>query len=98
MNDDQSARQAYTDWRQTQAGTRVYLWVQDAARQLKRAGHSHYSMSGLIAAARYDYALDVGPDVAGYKINNNHGAYLARELMARNDDLAGMFRTRATKS
>jgi hypothetical protein len=84
----------YATWRQTEAGRVVYHEAHLRALQLRRRGLEHYGIAAIVEAIRYDRAVEIGEDDAGYRINNNHRAYLARELMAADPRLAGFFRTR----
>ena len=64
------------------------------ARELKNCGHDHYGISGLFEALRWE-SYETGD--LGLKINNNHRAFAARDLMERYPDLKGFFRIRLKK-
>ena len=66
------------------------------ARELKKCGHDHYGISGLFEALRWETRYETGD--LGLKINNNHRAFAARDLMERYPDLKGFFRIRPQKA
>jgi hypothetical protein len=84
----------YRTWRSSTAGQAVYLDAVRRARILRRAGFAHYGIGAIVEAIRYDRAIQVRRDEAGFRINNNHRALLAREIMEVNPDLAGFFTLR----
>lgn len=88
---------AYLDWRNSDDGRAVWRAIRDRALSLRLRGWQHYGIAALFEAARYDHALAVGPDAQGFKLNNNHRAYLARDLMGYYPALAGFFETRRTR-
>jgi|TARA_R110002020_G_scaffold1635_4_gene7422 hypothetical protein len=65
------------------------------ARELKLAGHSRYSMDGLFHILRWETRSTTGD--LGLKVNNNHTAFAARDLMAQFPDLQGFFALREQK-
>ena len=65
------------------------------ARELKKHGHSRYSMDGLFHILRWETRTTTGD--LGLKINNNHTAFAARDLMSHYPDLRGFFQTRQQK-
>lgn len=84
----------YAAWRATADGGKVVGYVLDKALRLRERGWRHYGVAALVEVARYDRALEVGPDVDGLKINNSFRAYIAREVMAADDRLVGFFEVR----
>lgn len=84
----------YAAWRATADGGKVVGYVLDKALRLRERGWRHYGVAALVEVARYDRALEVGPDAEGLKINNSFRAYIAREVMAADDRLAGFFEVR----
>ncbi len=87
----------YATWRQSDAGRRVYHEAMLRALQLRRRGLGHYGIAAIVEAIRYDRAIEIGADDAGFKMNNNHRAFLARELMDTELVLRGFFRLRASR-
>tara|TARA_R100001163_G_C4987416_1_gene141284 strand:+ start:454 stop:786 length:333 start_codon:yes stop_codon:yes gene_type:complete len=65
------------------------------ARELKRCGYTHYSINGLFEALRWETRHSTGD--LGLKVNNNHRAFAARDLMSIYPDLDGFFRVREQK-
>lgn len=90
--------QRYQAWRASEDGRRVYAFVRDHALRMRRRGWRHYGVGALFEAARYAHDLEVGPDVHGFKLNHNWRSRLARELMDREPELAGLFETRELRS
>ena len=62
------------------------------ALELKHRGHSRYSMDGLFHIARWETGLSTGD--LNLKMNNNHCAFAARDLMEQYPQLEGFFQTR----
>lgn len=90
--DDKLARQ----WRQSrQDHPEVFARIVEIARELQRRGHTHYSIDGIFHILRWETGLTTGD--LGLKVNNNHTAPAARDVMREHPDLAGFFRTRARK-
>ena len=87
-------QQRYRMWRATPDGILIVDAVTEAALRLRRRGFRHYGIAALFEAARYTYALKVGPDAEGFKINNNWRSRLARDLMVEYDELNGFFELR----
>lgn len=90
----------YRAWRKTVAGRTVYFEAIARARALRRAGFAHYGIAAIVEAIRYDRAIAVRRDEAGFRINNNHRALLAREIMDDPGctDLVGFFALRERQS
>jgi hypothetical protein len=92
----ESIEERYVRWRRTEAGRVVYHDARLRALALRRAGLRHYGIAAIVEAIRYDRAVEVGRDEAGFKVNNNHRALLARELM-QEPGLEGFFQVRDTR-
>ena len=60
----------------------VYVALRELAFDLLAAGVYHYSIKALWEVLRYRVALKTRGD-PDYKLNNNHHAFYARELMLR---------------
>lgn len=83
----------YADWRATGDGEAVVGYVRERALRLRERGWRHFGIAALVEAARYDRALDIGPDKDGVRVNNSYRAFIARELM-EDERLAGFFEVR----
>ena len=75
----------------------MYEAVRTAAFRIRERGFRHYGIGALWEAARYAYALRVGPDADGWKINNDWRSRMARELMDAEPDLSGLFELRTLR-
>lgn len=93
-----SLQERYLDWRETPNGLAVVSAVTEAALRLRRRGFRHYGIAALFEGARYTYALRVGPDAEGFKLNNNWRSRLARDLMKEYAELEGFFELRELKA
>jgi len=91
-------QEAYEEWVKTEDGRAVAKAIRDRALELRRRGWSHYGIQALAEVARFDRSLAVGPDVAGYRVNNSHLSRLARDLMAHYSDLDGFFEVRELRA
>jgi len=89
-----SLQSRYEAWRRTPDGQKIVAAVTEAALALRRRGFTHYGIAALFEAARYTYALAVGPDADGWRLNNSWRSRLARDLMREAPELDGMFETR----
>lgn len=70
----------------------VYRALVEAARQyVKLTGHSKCSMDLLMHHARWVLTVETKVADEGWKLNDNHTAFYARLIMAREEDLAGLF-------
>ena len=70
----------YLQWQQCKArNPGLLLQLAGLARELKLSGHSRYSMDGLFHILRWETRATTGD--LGLKINNNHTAFAARDLM-----------------
>ena len=70
----------------------VYELFDKHARKLLQAGAKKIGANMIIEIIRYFEIVETTD--AKYKINNNYGAYYARQWMARNPQHKGFFRTR----
>lgn len=91
-------QERYKEWRATSDGETVVAAVTEAALRLHRRGFKHYGIAALFEAARYTYALRVGPDAEGFKLNNNWRSRLARDLMVEHPELDGFFELRELRA
>jgi len=48
----------------------------------------------LTERVRWEVMMTIAPDEMGYRVNNNHNAYIARLLIARHPGLSALMRTR----
>jgi len=62
------------------------------ARELRSMGRERYSINGLFEILRWETRHTTGDH--GLKMNNNHRAFAARDLMATYPDLEGFFQIR----
>ena len=74
----------------------VYRALVGKARELRAAGHRHYSIKGLYEALRFEYSLRTKGEPV--KLNNNYTAHYSRLIMAMEPDLKGFFSTREMPS
>jgi hypothetical protein len=74
----------------------VYLWLRRMAVNMVKAGWKHYSIKTLWEVLRWRSDIARDPKEK-WKLNNSYHAFYARELMARNPELAGFFETRERK-
>lgn len=95
---DDHVQAAYLEWRRTQDGMAVVEAIRRRAVELRRRGWRRYGIQALAEVVRFDRALSVGPDAAGYRVNNSHLSRLARDLMAEDPDLGGFFEVRELRS
>lgn len=93
-----SVQDRFEQWVESDEGQAVYENVRARALRLRERGWTHFGMKAIWEAARYDRALQVGPDAAGFKLNNNHHSRLARRLMEDEPRLRGFFETRVLKA
>jgi hypothetical protein len=73
----------FNAWRWSDNGEEVVQLITELARKLVQRGFAHYGVKGLIETARWHYLIKHGPDMEGYKVNNNYAPYIARELVTR---------------
>ncbi|GEM_PF-3202630 len=84
----------YTRWRNSPHGRAVVDAAMTRATRLRQRGFQRYGIKCILEAIRYDFALKLGADADGFKVNNNVASRLAREIMAARPELAGFFETR----
>ena len=72
----------------------VYDALVAMAREAKKAGHAVIVISTLWEVLRWNALFKTTANAAGFKLNNNLRSRYAREIMARESDLAGIFHTR----
>jgi hypothetical protein len=84
----------FEQWLTTDDGQAVYEHIRARAMRLYERGWRHFGIAALWEAARYDRALEVGPDAEGWKVNNSWRSRLARRLMEDEPRLRGFFGTR----
>jgi len=70
----------------------VYRLLVRLAREWKQATGRKIGMKAITERARWEYAIQTTGGI--YQLNNNHTAYYARLIMARERDLAGLFNLR----
>jgi len=91
-------QERFEEWLATEDGQAVYAHVRDRALRLRERGWTHFGIGALWEAARYDRALQVGPDAHGWKVNNDYRSRMARRLMEDEPRLRGFFETRELRS
>lgn len=89
---------AYLEWVKTADGRTVAKEIRDRALELRRRGWSSYGIQAIAEVVRFDHAIRVGPDAAGYRVNNSHLSRLSRDLMAHYPELAGFFEVRELRT
>ena len=83
----------YEKWRETEHGKEVFAHALDIALQMVKKNWSHYSIEIIVNVIRHHHHLK-NESNDQFKINNNHKAGLARELMAHDERLKGLFKLR----
>ena len=71
----------------------VYRELVALARAAKARGARRLGIKALFEIVRWNRLMNT-TDWAGFKLNNNLTSYYAREIMANEPDLAGIFTTR----
>jgi hypothetical protein len=87
----------YRAWRHSEEGERIFPEFVASAVRLFDRGWRHFSADAIWHHLRFSAAVVAGPDRFGFKLNNNHTAYLAREAMASDAFLTGFFETRTLR-
>jgi len=87
--------QKYKDWRETDHGIEVFKMCERFA--LEAAARNRRFGIGLIAERVRWESFISGRDEEGYKINNNHKPYIARELIEQYPRLSELITLRETK-
>jgi len=104
MSDMQSAfdfenesrlRREYQVWRRTTAGETTYALCRRFALE-KLARRQRFGVAQLVERVRWDVPVAIAKDEAGFRLNNNHRAYIARELTDEVPALADLIETRKT--
>jgi hypothetical protein len=90
-------QERFEEWLATSDGTLVYESILDRARRLRDRGWTHFGIAALWEAARYDRAIQVGPN-AGFKLNNDFRSRMARLIMDAHPEFDGFFETRELKA
>jgi hypothetical protein len=88
-------RRQYHAWRQTPAGQTVYALCRKYALE-KLSRRQSFGIAQLVERVRWDTPVAIEKDEAGFRVNNNHRAHLARELLDEIPALADLIETRAT--
>ncbi|HQQ75739.1 MAG TPA: hypothetical protein PLB01_00155 [Thermoanaerobaculia bacterium] len=70
----------------------VYRELVALARRAKQHSRNRYGIGALFEVLRWNRMLSTTGD--DFKLNNNHRAYYAREIMRREPDLSDFFETR----
>lgn len=90
-------REAFAEWRASDDGALVYAELRRRALALARRGWKQYSHKALIESIRYSRDIRLGTS-SGWRCNDHHSAFLARELMAAEPALAGFFPIREQRA
>lgn len=86
----------YRIWRATEAGRIVY--AECLARALGRVVMGRrFSVKTLLEVVRWELPVALGKDAAGFRINNNLAAYLARELIEEVPAVADLIEMRRVR-
>lgn len=92
---DDRVELAYREWLRTDDGKAMARLVRDLAFEIRSRGFARYGIAALFEVARWKRDLEIGPDAAGFRANNNHRSRLARDLMGKYpQELGGFFETR----
>jgi hypothetical protein len=79
------------------ANPHVYAAFVSLARQAKARGKKRLAIKALLEVVRWELSLKIaGP--GEFKLNNSISPYLARAIMTREPDLAGIFEIRRVRS
>lgn len=73
----------------------VYAELVAMARRARKQGHQKLGIGMLWEVLRWNTLFSTQKDPAGFKLNNDLRSRYAREIQAREPDLAGIFDTRA---
>src|SRR5262245_60422341 len=85
-SDNRLGRQ-YQAWRRTAPGEATYALCRRFALA-KLAGRQRFGISQLVDRVRWDMPVAIERYEAGFRLNNNHRAYIARELIEETPALA----------
>jgi len=83
----------YREWREADDGRATFVEVLKRARALRAAGFRVFGIACIWEAIRYDFALRLGGS-KGFRLNNDHRALMAREIMDFDPELDGFFQLR----
>lgn len=75
----------------------VYAALVTIARRMVKAGRTRIGIKQLYEVLRADRLIYCSSDDA-FKLDNNYTAYYAREIMANESDLEGLFETRKIRA
>lgn len=93
-----SLDEQYERWKRSEHGLAVLAAARERALRLRHRGFKHYGIKCILEAIRFDFALQLGADDDGFKVNNNYSSRIARDLMASYPELSCFFETRELKS
>jgi len=71
----------------------AYPLFRQFASEVKAYGHKHFSAASIVYRMRYEFAVGRF-EGKQFPINQNYAKYLGHELMRREPEFAGFFRTR----
>ena len=74
----------------------AYARFERFALEAARSGR-HFGIGLLTERVRWEALVRIQQDEDGYRINNNHRAYIARKLIADHPQLDGLIRFRKTR-
>lgn len=93
-----SLDEQYQRWKRTENGRAVLNAARERALRLRHRGFRHWGIKCILEAIRYDFALELGTDDDGFKVNNNWASRVARDLMQMHQELVGFFDTRELRA
>ena len=96
-DEKQTLADKYWAWRETPHGEEVFAESLSLARKMRDRGFGHYSIDAIVQVIRFHHHLTHGSD-DGFKINDHHRAFLAREIMTTDKTLEGFFEIRRQPS
>jgi hypothetical protein len=89
-------RRQYLAWRATKSGEVVFGLCRKYALE-KLARGQRFGIGALCERVRWDFPQRLEPDDAGYRLNNNHRAFIARDLVRETPGLRELIEMRRTK-
>lgn len=84
-------------WEFHQANPRVYRKIVNLCREVKGAGHSHFSMDCVFHRLRWYMTVEV-KSKEPFKLNNNFTSFYARLVARQEPDLVEFFEFRALRA
>jgi hypothetical protein len=84
----------YRLWKEDNPG--VFKLFEHFAMQMLQQG-KRFGIGMLAERVRWEVRTTWAPDQDGFKMNNNHRAYIARDLIAKYPALADLLETRVVK-